>query len=68
MINHSNEVIKSVSRRKLYYPHSTLADIYRYLIYKFPHLDFNTDISNISNTCRISAIDDPITHTVSQSL
>ena len=65
MIDHNNKVIKTIIRIKLYIPNSTVAENYRYLLYKynFSHFDFYVDIGIILNKIEISTIDDPITHT-----
>ena len=41
MINNNNDVVKSITRFKLFSPSSVLAEHYRYLLYKytFSHLD-----------------------------
>ena len=68
MININNDVVKSITRFKLFSPSFVLAENYRYLLhkYKFSHLDFYTDIGNILSKIELSETEDPITHTVKE--
>ena len=52
IINHSTEVIKSITGFKLYIPNCTRGENYICLLYKFSHMYFYTDIGYILWTKR----------------
>ena len=53
--------MKYITRFKLNCPRSTLTDNYKYLLYKFSHLDLYSDICNILSKI---PLDDSVTYTV----
>ena len=66
LINHDNTVVEYITKFKLSCPRSTLAENYKYLLYKykFSHLDFYSDIGNIISKIPLATVDDSITYTV----
>ena len=66
LINYDNTVAKYITTFKLNCPRSTLAEYYKYLLYKykFSHSDLYSDIGNIISKIPLATMDDSITYTV----